>query len=133
MWAKPKRLLRLGFALALTVCIGSAAARETAPAADTAALPVIAAARLPAEAVETLARIRRGGPFPYPKKDGSTFGNYEGRLPPRTRGYYREYTVPTPGARTRGARRIVAGSPPATSGEYYYTDDHYRSFRRIRE
>ena len=76
-------------------------------------------------------------PFPYPRKDGSTFGNFEKRLPLQAQGYYREYTVPTPGSRDRGARRIIAGEgrggDVANSGEYYYTDDHYRSFRRIRE
>lgn len=85
-------------------------------------------AALPAEARTTLALIAAGGPFPYPK-DGSVFGNREAKLPERARGYYREYTVKTPGARDRGARRIVAGR----GGEYYYTDDHYRTFRRIRE
>jgi len=84
--------------------------------------------QLPAEARQTLAHIKAGGPFPY-AKDGSVFGNREGLLPKRTRGYYREYTVKTPGARDRGARRIVAGM----AGEYYYTDDHYRSFKRIIE
>lgn len=97
----------------------------------------IAIAELPAEAQHTLRLIRRGGPFPYPRKDGSVFGNFERRLPPQARGYYREYTVPTPGRRDRGPRRIVAGEgragDVATSGEYYYTEDHYRSFRRIRE
>jgi len=83
---------------------------------------------LPAEARETLERIKAGGPFPY-RQDGRVFGNREGLLPKQKRGYYREYTVRTPGARDRGARRIVAGQ----GGEYYYTDDHYRSFRRIRE
>jgi ribonuclease T1 len=82
---------------------------------------------LPPEARETLARIEAGGPFPY-KQDGRVFHNREGLLPKRPRGYYREYTVKTPGARDRGARRIVAGR----EGEYYYTEDHYRSFRRIR-
>ena len=81
--------------------------------------------------------IKQGGPFPYPRKDGSIFNNFEKRLPERPRGYYREYTVPTPGSRDRGARRIVAGSgrtgSVATSGEYYYSHDHYRSFRRIQE
>jgi ribonuclease T1 len=91
-------------------------------------------ADLPAEARETLALIRRGGPFPYPRRDGATFGNYEKLLPPRPRGYYREYTVPTPGARDRGARRIIAGrSRKDDAGEFYYTQDHYRSFRRILE
>lgn len=89
-------------------------------------------ADLPPEARETLAAIRRGGPFRY-EKDGTVFGNREGLLPRRERGYYTEYTVRTPGARDRGARRIVAGGDPRSSGEYYYTADHYRSFNRIRE
>jgi len=88
----------------------------------------IARSALPPEARATLERIDRGGPFPY-RKDGTTFGNRERLLPLRERGYYREYTVPTPGRRDRGARRIVAGA----SGERYYTEDHYRSFKRIRE
>jgi ribonuclease T1 len=88
----------------------------------------IVVAQLPPEARQTLALIRQGGPFPY-RKDGSDFFNREGRLPPRERGYYREYTVPTPGSRDRGARRIVTGR----GGEAWYTADHYRSFRRIRE
>ena len=83
---------------------------------------------LPAEARHTLALVKAGGPFPY-SQDGAVFGNREGQLPKQNRGYYREYTVKTPGARDRGARRIVAGVP----GEYYYTDDHYQSFRRIIE
>jgi ribonuclease T1 len=86
-------------------------------------------AELPLEARQTLALIRKGGPFPY-ARDGVTFGNREGLLPDKPRGYYREYTVKTPGSRDRGARRIVAGHG---SGEFYYTDDHYRSFRRILE
>jgi ribonuclease T1 len=88
--------------------------------------------QLPREARETLALIRAGGPFPY-SKDGTVFGNRERLLPRQPRGYYTEYTVRTPGSRDRGARRIVAGGDPRTSGEYWYTDDHYRSFRRIRE
>jgi ribonuclease T1 len=84
--------------------------------------------QLPREAIETVALIRQGGPFPY-QKDGSAFGNRERLLPARERGWYREYTVRTPGARDRGARRIVAGR----DGTLYYTDDHYRSFRRILE
>jgi len=100
--------------------------------ARTSAQDPIAIDELPAEARETLARIRNGGPFRY-DKDGSVFFNREGLLPRRPRGYYTEYTVRTPGARDRGARRIVAGGDPRSSGEYYYTGDHYRSFRRIRE
>jgi ribonuclease T1 len=88
----------------------------------------ILAAELPYEARQTLALIKHDGPFPYPR-DGIVFGNYEKRLPPRQRGYYREYTVKTPGSRDRGARRIIAGH----YDDFYYTDDHYRSFRRIRE
>ena len=88
--------------------------------------PDVALEQLPVEARQTLSRIEAGGPFPY-KQDGRVFGNRERLLPQRSRGYYREYTVKTPGARDRGARRIVAGR----NGEYYYTEDHYRSFRRI--
>jgi len=91
-------------------------------------LAEVRADRLPPEARLTLRRIREGGPFPY-AKDGSVFGNREGRLPSRRRGYYHEYTVKTPGSRTRGARRIVQGA----GGELYYTADHYNTFRRIRE
>lgn len=85
-------------------------------------------ADLPVEARHTLKLIKQDGPFPY-ARDGVTFGNYEKRLPLRQRGYYREYTVKTPGSRNRGARRIVAGQQL----EYYYTADHYRSFQRIKE
>ena len=92
------------------------------------ALPEIAAAQLPTEARETIQLIRRRGPFPY-ERDGAAFGNFQQLLPVRERGYYREYTVPTPGEKSRGARRIVAGR----DGALYYTDDHYQSFRRVRE
>jgi ribonuclease T1 len=88
----------------------------------------IAAASLPAEARQAIELIRKGGPFPY-ERDDVVFGNFERQLPVQPRGYYREYTVRTPGTKSRGARRIVAGK----GGELYYTDDHYRSFRRIRE
>lgn len=92
----------------------------------------ISVGQLPPEARQTLVLIQRGGPFPY-AKDGATFGNYEGSLPSRKRGYYREYTVKTPGARNRGARRIIAGGTPPAPVEYYYTADHYSTFSRIRE
>lgn len=85
-------------------------------------------ARLPPEARETLVLIKQGGPFPY-QRDGVVFNNFEKLLPRQARGYYREYTVKTPGRRDRGPRRIVAGK----QAEYYYTEDHYQSFRRIRE
>ena len=84
--------------------------------------------KLPKEALETIALIRTGGPFPY-ERDGVRFSNREKMLPLRERGWYREYTVKTPGARDRGARRIVAGR----DGTLYFTDDHYRSFKRILE
>jgi ribonuclease T1 len=89
-------------------------------------LPTVSVAELPREAVSTLALIDKGGPFPY-DKDGSTFGNNERLLPQQQRGYYREYTVPTPGSRDRGARRLVAGR----EGDVYYTSDHYESFRQV--
>lgn len=92
----------------------------------------IALDKLPVEAQQTLRLIRAGGPFPY-ARDGIAFGNYEKRLPVQSRGYYREYTVPTPGVQNRGARRIIAGNPQGRAPEYYYTQDHYKSFARIRE
>lgn len=85
-------------------------------------------AELPAEARQTLQLIKRGGPFPY-ARDGISFGNREGLLPAQPRNYYREFTVPTPGLKHRGARRIIAGK----AADYWYTEDHYRSFKRIRE
>ena len=88
----------------------------------------VALEKLPLEARQTVALIKAGGPFPY-AQDGKTFQNREKHLPLRERGYYREYTVKTPGAKDRGARRIVSGR----GGEFYYTEDHYRSFRRIIE
>ncbi len=135
----------IGCLVAVHVALGFAHARGPAPGdavrpgpaaplrSETTGAPgEIAFAELPAEARAVLAAIRRGGPFAY-EKDGTTFFNREGRLPRRGRGYYTEYTVRTPGARDRGARRIVAGGDPAWSGEYWYTPDHYRSFLRIRE
>ena len=115
---------------ALLALSGAAIARGPVPIGD------IPAAALPGEARATLALIKAGGPFPY-ARDGSVFGNREKMLPPHRRGHYREYTVKTPGARDRGARRVVAGAGASgdvrTSGEYYYSDDHYNSFWRIRE
>jgi ribonuclease T1 len=119
--ALPRAFLVLAVALA---SVGLAEARRE----GVRDLPVVRAEELPREARETLALIKQGGPFPY-KRDGVVFGNRERHLPAQPSGYYREYTVPTPGARDRGARRIIAGTP----GEYYYTEDHYNTFRRIRE
>ena len=118
-------LLLLALAGALPAC--SPGAAPDAPQAAQGLLQP-SHAGLPAEAIETLALIQRGGPFPY-RKDGTTFQNRERLLPARPRGYYREYTVPTPGARDRGARRIVSGGDPPEV--FYYTADHYRSFREI--
>ncbi len=81
---------------------------------------------LPAEAPAVIERILRGGPHPH-RQDGGVFQNREGRLPSQPRGHYREYTVPTPGSRDRGARRIVTGGDPPTG--FWYTGDHYRTFR----
>ncbi|MFC7245823.1 ribonuclease domain-containing protein [Catellatospora aurea] len=89
-------------------------------------LPTVPLRDLPKEAVATVALIDANGPFPY-DKDGTVFGNLEGILPRQPRGYYREYTVPTPGSRDRGARRLVAGR----DGDLYYTADHYESFRQV--
>ena len=91
-------------------------------------LKIVAVADLPKEAQATLELIDQGGPYPY-SRDGVVFGNLEKLLPKHDRGYYHEYTVTTPGENDRGARRIVTGN----SGQRYYTDDHYKSFRRIGE
>jgi ribonuclease T1 len=87
---------------------------------------------LPPEARDVLELIKAGGPFPY-ERDGIVFGNRERLLPAQPRGYYHEYTVPTPGANNRGARRIICGGPRKSPEVCYYTADHYRSFARIRE
>ena len=95
------------------------------------ALTQVSLASLPAQAQTTHQLILAGGPFPYPK-DGTVFGNRERILPAKPRGYYREYTVKTPGSRDRGARRIVCGGKPPTQPDTcFYTDDHYASFKRI--
>ncbi len=128
------RLQRWGAAiLAIALFTSSGTVLGATPAiarpatAPTSSIRPIALEALPPEARTTLRLIRIGGPFPYPQKDGTIFGNFEQRLPRAPRGYYREYTVPTPGSRNRGARRIIAGQ----QREYYYTSDHYQSFSRI--
>ena len=115
--------LLLAFAL-----VGISSGAGAAPGSQTREIAAMAAEALPPEARHTLELIRGGGPYPY-ERDGVIFGNRERMLPPRERGYYREYTVATPGVKHRGARRIVVGR----GGELYYTEDHYRSFKRIRE
>lgn len=96
-----------------------------------ASLPTVALTALPAQAQQTYRLVLNGGPFPY-RKDGTVFGNRERLLPGKARGYYREYTVPTPGSADRGARRIVCGGPqPSAPDACFYTADHYASFRLI--
>ena len=87
----------------------------------------VALSALPPQAAQTVHLIESGGPFPYPENDGVTFHNYEHELPSEPDGYYREYTVPTPGSPDRGARRIITGR----GGQYYYTGDHYETFERV--
>ena len=96
------------------------------------ALPEIAVADLPKEGRDVLALIHKGGPFRY-DRDGVVFGNREHLLPAKKRGYYHEYTVHTPGTKNRGARRVICGGPKTTPEVCFYTDDHYQSFKRIRE
>jgi len=110
----------------LSLLSGTAAYAETAGG-----VAAVGISELPVQARQTLELIKRGGPFPY-ARDGKIFGNYEQILPQQKRGHYREYTVPTPGKRNRGARRIVAGGVPQPV-EFFYTADHYASFRRIRD
>ena len=116
----------LAFRLLLMLALVAGLVACAPPAGSDTRLP--SHAGLPPEAIETLALIQRGGPFPY-RKDGTTFQNRERLLPAKPRGYYREYTVPTPGSRDRGARRIVTGGNPPEV--FYYTADHYSSFRQI--
>ena len=118
-------LNRLGYAVVL-LCLAQAVAH-----ARSERLPEVRIADLPREAEQTLSLIARGGPFPH-SRDGVVFGNRERLLPSRPRGYYLEYTVRTPGVRSRGARRIVCGGEPPATRDCYYSDDHYQSFRRIR-
>jgi ribonuclease T1 len=133
--AKLRRALHKG-SVAVVVTSALAAAGALDPAlARTADVPdqqaVVALATLPQQAQTTYQLILSGGPFPYPK-DGVVFGNRERQLPAKARGYYREYTVKTPGERTRGARRIVCGGKPPTKPDTcFYSDDHYASFKRI--
>lgn len=120
--------LALATAVTWLVATGAACAEDRATEFET---PTVARALLPVQARHTEALIHQGGPFHY-AKDGSVFGNRERLLPARGRGYYREYTVKTPGARDRGARRIVCGGSQPTRPEHcYYTADHYASFARI--
>lgn len=117
---------------ALVTGTGSAQARGPAPRPAWDSSAVVRVTELPRQGQQTYELIRRGGPFPY-EKDGTVFGNRERLLPVQKRGYYREYTVGTPGSRDRGARRIVCGGPAKAPRACYYTADHYASFRQIVE
>jgi ribonuclease T1 len=115
-----------GIGVAGLLAVGTLQAREQAPVPQSVSL-----AQLPAQAQAVHGAIHAGGPFRF-SKDGSVFGNRERSLPPEPRGYYREYTVATPGARDRGARRIVCGGRiPTAPAACFYTGDHYASFQRI--
>lgn len=106
-------------------------ARPPLPVAPSSGLPVVALRALPVQARQVHGQILQGGPFRY-EKDGTVFGNRERLLPRQPRGFYREYTVPTPGVRHRGARRIVCGGQIVHLPETcFYTEDHYQSFREI--
>lgn len=104
-----------------------AARTSTLTTGATSTTGTAALSTLPSEVRATVQLIQRGGPFPYPRNDGVVFHNNEHHLPREPDGYYREYTVPTPGSPDRGARRLIVGR----SGEYWYTSDHYESFRRV--
>jgi ribonuclease T1 len=126
-------VLVAGSMLAGALAVSSPAlARSSQELSEPAASATVSLTELPQEAGDVHRQILAGGPFRHPEKDGSVFGNRERLLPRQTRGYYREYTVPTPGSRDRGARRIVCGGrEPKTPDVCYYTQDHYASFRRI--
>lgn len=130
-------LLARHLLLSLLVIASSLIAQGRVDAKEASAIESVAASNVPREANTTLERIKQGGPFAYPAKDGRVFANREQVLPQQPRGYYAEYTVRTPWTKGRGVRRIIAGKGTtgqfSNSGEYYYTDDHYSTFKRIVE
>lgn len=121
------KLVVTGLLLAAVFSSGAVQAKGPAVTGLNATLSV---AELPRPGAQVYEQIRQGGPFKY-EKDGVVFFNRERLLPLEKRGYYREYTVATPGVRHRGVRRIVCGGQPRTPKICYYTADHYASFRRI--
>ncbi len=124
---KSLKLVLAGFLLSAALASAWVQARGSAMTDPPATMTV---AELPRQGVQTYELIHQGGPFAY-EKDGSVFGNRERLLPAQKRGYYREYTVKTPGSRDRGARRLVCGGQARTPDTCYYTADHYASFRKI--
>ena len=124
----------VALAVALTAAVGTVVVQARSPANSPlpgSAVASVAFTGLPVQGREVMEQIRQGGPFRY-EKDGTVFGNRERQLPGQKRGYYREYTVPTPGLSHRGARRIVCGGQrPQAPDACYYTEDHYSSFRLI--
>ena len=123
-------LQKLALAFLIAGVLGSSGLVAAKTQAPTDRAATVAVSELPKQGTETYNKIRQGGPFAY-EKDGAVFGNRERLLPAEKRGYYREYTVKTPGAKNRGARRIVCGGSPKTPDACYYTEDHYASFRKI--
>ena len=121
------KLVLTGFLLLALLVAGSAGAKSLYAGSG---FGSIALSELPVQGQDTHRLIRQGGPFPF-DKDGVVFGNRERLLPMHQRGYYREYTVPTPGSRNRGARRIVCGGPATTPDACFYSADHYANFRQI--
>ena len=126
--ASPQRWMPVFLGLILSICTFLV---QASPATDVQSLPTLSVTDLPREGQETFQLIHQGGPFPY-EKDGTVFGNRERILPRAMRGFYREYTVRTPGVKHRGARRIVCGGQaPRKPEACYYTPDHYASFRMV--
>jgi ribonuclease T1 len=121
------KLALTGILVVACIAPSGVSAKQAAPNDSLATIKV---AELPQQGQQTYERILQGGPFPY-EKDGTVFGNRERVLPAAKRGFYREYTVKTPGSRDRGAKRIVCGGQPKTPDSCFYTADHYSSFRRI--
>ena len=125
------RTVKILFALVIglvgvAVPAGAGQAAVQAACGNTSGYAKVNLSALPSQATDTVRLIQKGGPYPYPQ-DGTVFQNREKILPLCSGGYYHEYTVKTPGSSTRGARRIVTGN----AGEYFYTADHYASFKLV--
>lgn len=124
-----RRFVLVALGALVVIAAGWVLVRTPDPPTTTAGVPTCPLATLPHEVADTVRVIRSNGPFPYPHNDGVVFGNRQRHLPGQIRGYYREYTVVTPGASTRSTRRIITGGSPLTNPpQYFFTDDHYDSF-----